>query len=72
MCESDSRYKPSVWLTLGVLDISALLHHIVALQMFWLFLALLCFGLPLVCLELEDYTLVRCGILKEELEVDHG
>jgi len=41
VCESDGGDKPSVWPNLGVLDIRS--ASVAALQMFWLFLALLCF-----------------------------
>lgn len=38
---------------------------VAALQMFWLFLALLCFRFPLVCLEVEGLQAVHCGTFDE-------
>lgn len=61
VCESDGGDEPSVWLNLGVLDIPS------ALQMFWLFLALLCFWFPLVCLEVEGLLAIRYGTSEEVL-----
>lgn len=40
---------------------------VAALQMFWLFLALLCFWFPLVCLELEGLQAVHSGTFEEVL-----
>lgn len=40
---------------------------VAALQMFWLFLVLLCFWFPLVCLELEGLRAIHSGTFEEVL-----
>lgn len=40
---------------------------VAALQMFWLFLALLCFWFSLVCLELEGLQVIHCETFEEVL-----